>query len=516
MPTASNDIYHRLARQIAGKPPTELNLQFRRRAQDGTLFIISDRETGDFHAQLTKDASGALTYTQRGLRKTPGTQSRWTRNTAGNQPLLTIVNIAQESLDMYIEAVEHALPSKFAADARDLKRTVALAIERAANSRSGKTPPRTRDLKRRLQDNIDASYANDAAALQLLQKVLGNTVPRESWTINQYNAAVLHPELLLRAHRETPHICQSFLTHTVNLTETHNMPVPADLEQMAAATGWNRITGTVRTTPPTKDGAKIRNAAAAIRDAQVHEPCSLAAKSIWSETDLHWELRQIDERDSETWSNWTRLIAAALSNHPEEPQVHRRDQCLFTQTMTRGSPHQRAQLTGPVSCLAQASIALHLGRLLLAARTQEKPWPQLSWEQYESIALTGRHIAPPRHRNTPPPPPAAAPQQWPTRISRVNILGFDIKPVASPGELPDDLRTPDTIEDCAQNRARYFLAHNSEATHVATIELTRSNTTWKPGRTTTPPNTPEEPGMDQVARILASQYQYSQTDTRLR
>ena len=515
MSTATSDIYQRLASQIAGEATGELRLQFRRKPEQGTLLIIAERRRADHHAQLTKEANGTLTYRQRGLRKTPGTPTKWTKNSPTNQPVMTIANLAQESLEMYIDAVEHALPRGFKPADPDVRRTIATAIENAANSREEQAPPRTRDLRRRLQKLIDTEYANDTAALDLLETLIGQQTPRDRWTINQYNAAILRPALITAAHSRTPHICQTYLLHTVNLPQHHTRTLPETLEEMAALTGWNRITGTLRTSPAPTNNTRLRNAAAAIRDAHASDPCSVLAKTIWSDTDLHWALRQLHENDERTWPKWTHIIAQAFANHPPETEVHRHDQPLYHDTLARGSQLQRSHLTGTVSCLAQASTTLHIGRLLAAALDQGKTWPELTWAQYAQLTRTIASQDRPGPDNTPGNKPDSPPG-WPSRVSQVNILGYDIQPATVPETLPSEVRTPETIEACHQNRTRYFLVQDSKANHVATIELTRTNMTWNPGRTITPNNAPPEPALEQVARILATKYQYSHTETRTR
>ena len=340
--------------------------------------LIASQDNTAYHALISTAENGLITYRQRDGRRSP---SGWTHNFKNSQPNLTLRNFAHDTLEMLLDSLQHGLPAKLNRDPEDTRNKLANILY-SALTKSRAHPPRFRDLKKRLQTHFDNACANNPNAHQTLRQTIGAFAPEDTWTINQYNATLSIPELLAQAAARAPHILRTYMLQTVNASITPPEQYPATIQDLARITGWDRVSQNIRTRPPETTQAKLRVAAAAVRDANVPDHCATTAQAIWADTELHWDIRQKDLTTPSTWDRWNQLLHTAFQKHPKETEIHRDSQDKYQEALSRGTPQERKLLTGRTSCLAHASQALATGHDLLRRAEHIAQWPTPQWQSY--------------------------------------------------------------------------------------------------------------------------------------
>lgn len=343
-----------------------------------TLILVTPDDPKKHHARISLSPNGLIGYRQKDARNTPTGR---THNWKSDQPVLTLQQAAQQCLDMLLDSLAAHLPKKLRADPEANRQELQFLLTRTLTN-SNVNPLHYRHLVRRVQRHFTRKFASNQDALEILQETMNQAHPPETWTVNQYNAALAIPALIRQAHRTLPHVLATYLTHTVNIRPTPDPEYPASLQEMAQQTGWASITRQVRTRPENASNNRLRVAASAIRDAHVPDHCTLAAEAIWASTQLHWELRELEGQHPGTWNRWTQLLRAALHSHPKETQLHRESQPRYQETVATGSAKDRQAIAGRTSCLALAAHAITAGERLLHRTRKPDPWPGHAWEEY--------------------------------------------------------------------------------------------------------------------------------------
>lgn len=340
--------------------------------------ILTAEDPAVHHASLSRAPNGLVSYRQRGQRKTP---TGWTSNRLHDQPVMPLDDFAARCVQMFLDSAKNAMAHRFADNYPNLEADLSNALCRAVTQNT-KSAPRARDIRTRLQRHFRSHYAKCQQTLDTLEELLPKGTRQNCHTLNQYNAVLAIPSLLADAAEKAPHILTTYLNQTVHILPTPCATYPETLQEMARLTGWAAISRTVRTRPTQTSAHRLRIAASAVRDARVPDHCSTLAQAIWAETELHCNLKDLDDKQPGAWDRWTEIIALALSNHPNEISLHRENQPGYQGTLETGSAEERARLIGRVSCLSKAASVITAGERLTKLSQSGRSWTDQSWANH--------------------------------------------------------------------------------------------------------------------------------------
>ena len=460
-------------------------IEFQQRTSSDELRLIVDRDSGEYHALIRVEENGTLVYQQRGRRRKPGGKRGWIKDTLTNQPMMHIFSLADEAVEMFLEDASARLERKERGNSEGkYRQRVTMALERVCVRESGRTgKPRLRDLRRRLQERLVAQFLRDKEALATLRLFLNEHLDENQWTLNQYNVCVAAGDILRQAHRWNPQTARRYLMETADTTIESAEQCREELQRALAES------------PPEAYRApaeerKLRNAAMAIRDANVENHCRHAAQAIWREIEIHWQIRELERRIEGTWKLWTHIVQEALSDHPKEGEPH--------QTMT---PDAEGNGNLTATCDAQAAETLLCGEHLIATVTDQGEWKKTDWATYRRRAQEwhNRVNTPEPQKETIEEKPAGPALKNRYSVLKVqNILGYRVEPIPNPEE----------------EYSQGYLIYDSQGWHIATGTLEWRNGGWTEGKIASETGMAPEPALMSVAQMLAEQCQKAEDEAK--